>query len=89
MIAELNRKSLYIGGAGLFLQMIGAMLLNIVEILPVILVSVGLILLIIGVLFLLQSKGRHWAWVFFLILGILGLLIIYLISDYNKEGNKW
>ncbi len=90
MIVELNKKSLYIGGLGLVLQLIGIILLTYhpIKILCIILLAIGSVLLIKGVLLYLQAKGRHWAWVFLLPLESIGLGIIYYLDDYYQEEQE-
>ena len=94
MIAELNKKSLYIGGVGLVLQLTGIIFISYdpvkipIKILSIILLAIGSVLLIKGVLLYLKAKGRHWAWVFLLPLELIGVIIIYYLDDYYKEERE-
>ena len=49
---------------------------------------ISLIISIYGLLLVLKSRGRHWAWIFLLIpLNVLGAIIIYMLKDKSIQEN--
>ena len=98
MDAKLNRLSMLLGVPGLLLQIGSRVAVNM---LPVpeemtqadantaLLLTLGMFvgtgLLIAGLSFYARAKARHWAWCFFGLLGIIGVIVLACLKDREKD----
>ena len=87
MIRRYNNISLAIGIPGFILQIIGAAVGVIgakeeMPSLPGVLISlIGSGMLIIGLAYYAKAKDRHWAWCFFGLFSLMGILVLFLLAD--------
>lgn len=92
MIAKYNRRSFYWGVPGVLLLIGGIFVLACSSetdyiALPIFIVFIvaGRILLLVGLAYYAKAKGRSWAWCFFALLGIIGLIALLLLKDRTES----
>jgi len=88
MVSRLNKLSLYIGVPGIIIHLTGLAVMGYNNLIGIMISAIGFSLITIGVLFYLKSKGRHWSWIFLLLLDLWGLVIIYYLADYFPQTTE-
>ena len=88
MIAEYKNKSLVFIIPGLFLQIVSTLILDLGGIMTPLGYAFfrgGFILLLIGLYFLAQAKGRSFIWCLSALLSFIGLIIVACLKDKSDQ----
>ena len=89
MIKRYNNISFVYGVPGLLLQIGGrGAMANGSERLGFLAISLGTVLLMIGLVHYAKSKGRHPAWCLMGFLSIIGLIVLACLKDYAVEEKQ-
>ena len=83
MGSNLQKLSFHFGIPGLALHLLGVSLLVWSHLIGNILLFTGFFLMVIGVIYYVRSKGRHWAWSFLILLDLIGLIVLFFLEDHE------
>lgn len=84
MIQVHQKRSLWLGVPGLVLQVGGGIFAWDYGVPSAISILIGTVLLVAGLLFALEAKGRNLAWLFLLLIPVAGIFLLALLSDKSQ-----